>query len=293
MKPLILVVEDNPDILTYVKILLEHNDNQVITAENGEEGLEVLSETTEIPDLIISDINMPKMDGYEFFKVVSEDDRLLRIPFIFLSALASPDDIRLGKLLGADDYLTKPINEDDLLAVVAGKISRSKRFKSVNENLQELLKAVAPKGTAAEAQKSQTGLLLVVWDDIIGPKVEKFHSEDSAFQFSIEDVGTQLYEAANTIYGREGINKAEGILVNIENIQMSGYAFFDYIKNPEFRGGTQEYMFAVIAPNISYFHSLQIKNILSELSIKYKKQEEWDIQEYWEKTFKILKTSII
>ncbi len=164
MKPLILVVEDNPDIQTYVRVLLEHNDTRVITADNGEDGLKVLSETTEIPDLIISDINMPKMDGYEFFKVVSEDDRLLRIPFIFLSAFASPEDIRLGKLLGVDDYLTKPINEDDLLAVVAGKISRNRRFKAVNFHLQDLLKSIVPKCMDAEAQNSQTGLLLVVWD---------------------------------------------------------------------------------------------------------------------------------
>ena len=122
MKPLILIVEDNLGIQTYVKLLLEHNDNNVLTADNGEDALKVLSETTEIPVLIISDINMPKLDGYEFFNVVSEDDRLLRVPFIFISALDSPDDIRLGKLLGADDDLTKPINDYDLLAVGAGRI---------------------------------------------------------------------------------------------------------------------------------------------------------------------------
>jgi len=293
MKPLILVLEDNPDIQTYVKLMLEHNDYRVITADDGEDGLKVLSETSEIPDLIISDINMPKMDGYEFFQAISENDKFLRIPFIFLSALDSPEDIRLGKLLGADDYLTKPIKEDDLLAVVTGKITRNKRFRSVNENLQELLKSIDSKPTTTDAKKSQTGLLLVEWDDIIGPKVEGFYSEDTSFDFSIEDVGTQLYEAANTIYGRAGINKAEGILVNIENLQMSGYAFFDVLPNPEFRGGTQEYMFAVIAPNISYLHSLQIKNILNELSIKFKKKEEWNIKEYWDKIFNALKSSII
>ena len=72
MKPLILVVEDDYDLLTYIKLMLEDNDCNVITGINGIDALKVLSETDEIPDLIISDINMPEMDGYEFFKVVSD-----------------------------------------------------------------------------------------------------------------------------------------------------------------------------------------------------------------------------
>ena len=295
MKPLILVVEDNPDIQTYVKLLLEHNDYKIITANDGKDGLKVLSESNDIPDLIISDINMPEMDGYEFFKVVSDNDRLLHVPFIFLSALDSPEDIRLGKLLGADDYLTKPIKEDDLIAVVTGKVLRNRRFKSVNEKLKVLLSSIEPdkKFDISEPEKSQMALIQVVWDDIIGPRLDNLYSEDATFGFSIEDIGVQLYEAANTIYGRAGIVKAEGILINIENIQMTGYAFFNSISNSEFRGGTQEYMFAVIAPTISYFHSLTIKEILKEISENFKNQEEWSIKEYWEKIYKVLITSII
>jgi len=112
---------------------LEHNKCQVVIAENGKKGLEVLSELKDRPDLIICDIMMPEMNGYDFFDAVSNDAAYGDIPFIFLSALDTPEDIRLGKILGADDYLTKPINEDDLLAVIAGKIKRSKKVSFINK----------------------------------------------------------------------------------------------------------------------------------------------------------------
>ena len=87
MKPLILIVEDDPNILEYLKITLEYNECQVITAENGKKGLKVLSELEDCPDLIISDIMMPEMDGYSFFDAVSNDPVYYHVPFIFLSAL--------------------------------------------------------------------------------------------------------------------------------------------------------------------------------------------------------------
>ena len=116
MKPLVLVVDDNKDILFNLKLLLESNNYLVETAETGEDALKVLSDLKNPPDIIISDIMMPKMDGYHFFETISENLKWNRIPFIFISALSTPEDIRLGKMLGVDDYLTKPFKEEDLLA---------------------------------------------------------------------------------------------------------------------------------------------------------------------------------
>ena len=73
MKPLILVVEDNKDILFSIKLILEENGFQVITAENGEKALKLLNELEAPPEVIISDIMMPKMNGYDFFKAIFED----------------------------------------------------------------------------------------------------------------------------------------------------------------------------------------------------------------------------
>ncbi len=126
MHPLILLVDDNSEILMYIKTVLEHNEFRVITATDGKDGLKVLSESSDIPDLIISDIMMPVLDGYEFFKAVTKIEKFANIPLIFLSALDSPEDIRLAKAIGADNYLVKPIDEDILIAMVSKKIIKDR-----------------------------------------------------------------------------------------------------------------------------------------------------------------------
>ena len=123
-KPLLLVVDDNKDIIFNLKILLEKRGYDVITSMSGDKALKTLSTLSNTPDMIISDIMMPNMDGYEFFNAISTHSKWNQIPFLFLTAKSTPEDIRLGKMLGADDYITKPFNEEDLIASVSGKISR-------------------------------------------------------------------------------------------------------------------------------------------------------------------------
>ena len=83
MKPLILLVEDNPGVLLNITVTLEFNEYEVISATNGKEGLSTLAKIERLPDLIISDIMMPEMDGYEFFENVSENPKWNQIPFSF------------------------------------------------------------------------------------------------------------------------------------------------------------------------------------------------------------------
>ncbi|MCK4848744.1 MAG: response regulator, partial [Candidatus Heimdallarchaeota archaeon] len=110
MNPTILVVEDNPDVLFNIQVALEANEYEVETASNGKKAIKKLSEMGKNPDLIISDIMMPEMDGYDFFNIVSQNSVWSRIPFVFLSAKSKPEDVRFGKILGADDYITKPFD---------------------------------------------------------------------------------------------------------------------------------------------------------------------------------------
>ena len=115
---LILVVEDNESILFNLKLSLEFNGYQVVTATNGLEALKFLQNTKMIPDLILSDIMMPGMGGYEFLDKIRNNENLINIPFIVISAKSTPDEIQFGKSLGVSDYIIKPINEDILLAVL-------------------------------------------------------------------------------------------------------------------------------------------------------------------------------
>ncbi len=120
MSATILVLDDNCDFLMNIELILEMEGYQVLSACNGLEALALLERTK--PDLIISDIMMPEMDGYEFFQRVRRNPELLTVPFIFLSAKGEREDIRFGKQLGVDDYLTKPLEPEDLLIAVEARL---------------------------------------------------------------------------------------------------------------------------------------------------------------------------
>ncbi|MFX1276440.1 MAG: response regulator [Promethearchaeota archaeon] len=293
VKPLILLVEDDPDILMLTQKTLEIADYHVITAKNGIDALNVLSEISDkIPDLIISDILMPGMDGYEFFKTVSENPNLNQIPFVFLSALSTPEDVRLGKLLGVDDYITKPIKREDLYAVVGGKIARSQKIRLVNKKVEELIELmnidITP--SISEAEKELIIVLWIAWHDYIGPELKSYYPKESKLNIKLEAVGTQLFQSTVSIYGHENITKAEGILLNIENIKRWGYIFFDSYPDAKTRGGEKQYMLGVIAPKINVFESLQIRDVLKNISAQIKSKKDWDIKTCWERVSQILTT---
>ncbi|MFX0106187.1 MAG: PleD family two-component system response regulator [Candidatus Hodarchaeota archaeon] len=281
MRPLILLVEDDPNIVKYIKMTLEFNQCDVITAENGKEGLKVLLEQIECPDLIISDILMPELNGYDFFNEISYNPALCHIPFIFLSALDSAEEIRMGKMLGADDYLTKPINEDDLLATVFGKIKRSMHNKLVSKRFSELF-ASDEIESIPEENKDLIILIEVQWDDRIGPKLVNQFPKDIRLHFSLDEIGEMLFDGIKAMYGQDYIAEAEGILIPVKKFNVMAYAFFDSYPDNAYRGGEKEYMFSVISSRITYFQSLKIKEIFMEISSKYKKQEKWNFQDFWE-----------
>lgn len=129
--PIILVVEDDLHLMDGIREILELDNYRVLTASSGLEALEVLQSLEREPDLIVSDIMMPKMDGYQFFEEVRKIDAWLTVPFIFLTAKGEKADIRLGKSMGVDDYVTKPFSAEDLLVAVSSKLARLNQYKSV------------------------------------------------------------------------------------------------------------------------------------------------------------------
>ncbi|NTW98277.1 MAG: response regulator transcription factor [Oscillochloris sp.] len=128
-QPIILIVDDQPELLMGIQMALEGAGYTVITAQDGHLALECLQR--EAIDLILADIAMPELNGYQLFERVRADPRLLRIPFVFLTARAMSSDIRYGKSLGVDDYLTKPIKPEDLLAVVEGRLRRARELSEM------------------------------------------------------------------------------------------------------------------------------------------------------------------
>ena len=125
-KPTLLVVEDNSDVRSFIKGILE-NDYKIYEAGNGEEGIKV--SFAEIPDLIISDLMMPKMDGIEMCSKLKSDERTSHIPIIMLTAKATDREKIEGYETGADDYIIKPFNEQVLSARVKNLIEQRKKLK--------------------------------------------------------------------------------------------------------------------------------------------------------------------
>ena len=118
----ILVIEDEDDIRDILCEILSAEDFEVIAAEDGHIGVILAQE--EIPDLIICDIMMPELDGYSVMSQLHQNPYTQAIPFIFLTAKASKNDLRLGMELGANDYLTKPFTKDELLGTVTTQLAK-------------------------------------------------------------------------------------------------------------------------------------------------------------------------
>jgi DNA-binding response OmpR family regulator len=127
----ILVVDDQPEILENIELILSVEGYNVLAAADGPQALDLLQ--AHAVDLILADIAMPRMNGYQLFERVRENPHWLPIPFLFLSARAMDSDIRYGKELGADDYLTKPIQPEDLLAAVQGRLRRARELARLSE----------------------------------------------------------------------------------------------------------------------------------------------------------------
>lgn len=119
----ILLIEDDIALRENTAELLEISNYKVITATNGQEG--ITEAITHFPDLIICDIMMPKADGYSVLQALSEMPKTQSIPFIFLSAKTEHKEVRKGMNLGADDYLTKPFDEDDLLNAIESRLAKA------------------------------------------------------------------------------------------------------------------------------------------------------------------------
>ena len=123
----ILLIEDNPEMRENTAEMLELANYEVRSAENGKVGVRMAQEDP--PDLIICDIMMPELDGYGVLYLLAKNPKTSSVPFIFLTAKAEKSDYRKGMNLGADDYLTKPFEEMELLEAVDIRLQKSQQFK--------------------------------------------------------------------------------------------------------------------------------------------------------------------
>lgn len=151
----ILLVEDNNEIRENTREILELAGYEIVTAANGKEGYEVAVQ--ENPDLIICDIMMPVLDGYGLLHLINKNERLRSIPFIFLTAKTERIDFRKGMEMGADDYITKPFTDIELLNGIESRLQKV-RFQqesaTVSNNLNDFFNEIKNEDTLGQLTDS-------------------------------------------------------------------------------------------------------------------------------------------
>lgn len=157
----ILIIEDHLEVRDNLQELLELCNYEVLAAPNGESGIQ--QAISYQPDLILCDIMMPGIDGYEVLATLAQHPETAAIPFIFLTARADKADIRRGMLLGADDYLTKPFEEQELLRAIQIRLHKShllkQPFQRSHEGLHSFLFQARQEGGLPLDSSVEPGIL--------------------------------------------------------------------------------------------------------------------------------------
>lgn len=134
----VLVIEDNQTMNEAICDILEMHDLRALSASDGQEGLALMR--TQRPDLVLCDIMMPQMDGYELLRRVRSDEQLRTVPFVFLTARSSQQDHRDAKVIGIDDFLIKPVTADDLMLAISNVLRREEFARAQMEQQMERLR---------------------------------------------------------------------------------------------------------------------------------------------------------
>jgi signal transduction histidine kinase len=130
-------VEDQPSLRKAVRLTLEAEGYAVSAVNDGLQALQAMEE--ERPDVIVADIMMPNMDGYDFYRAVRARSEWMSIPFIFLTARTQRADVIKGKALGVEDYLTKPVDPEELLVTIRARLARAQAIQaSADARLDEV-----------------------------------------------------------------------------------------------------------------------------------------------------------
>ncbi len=194
----ILLIEDNNDVRENTAEILELANYQVITAENGKIGVEKALQ--EKPDLIICDIMMPVLDGYGVLHLINKNEDLKHLPFIFLTAKAERGDFRRGMEMGADDYITKPFTDIELLNSIESRLKKvellkknySVDLKGVHEFMHDLGKADALKNLSEGRNINHYKKKQIIYSEGNHPGKMYFVQKGKVKTFKSNDDGKEL-----------------------------------------------------------------------------------------------------
>lgn len=186
----ILVIEDELSVRQNLLDLLDAEDFDAVGAENGRIGIELAQQT--VPDLIICDVMMPELDGYEVVKTLRQNSATATIPFIFLTARADKTDLRQGMQLGADDYLTKPFTRSDVLGAIASRLEKQAVIHQHSQKKLDELRSSITMSLPHEMRTPLNGImgfsqLLITESDILNPE-------------EIQEMAENIYKSGDRLY---------------------------------------------------------------------------------------------
>ncbi len=258
----LLIIDDQPQVLEIVSYLLDAEGYEVMTATNGREGLEAAKQFR--PDLIICDIMMPGMNGYDVLEAARRDPDLATIPFIFLTAKATPGDLRTGMTAGADDYLTKPFTDEELLAAVRTQLSKraivQDRFQQKIDLLRQGISTILPHElrTPLTLILAHTSLLLET-----GPTLDK----DSLMEMirTIHESGLRLHRLLENLLVYVSMEGDTGLPVEAPLTPHAKVAILDAaIKRAEAHNRPEDLRTNVTDGEIR-MHAFHLRKIIEEL----------------------------
>ena len=250
----ILLIEDDTALRENTAELLELSGYRVVTAPNGKVGIEKARQ--ELPNIIVCDIMMPEIDGYGVLKAMGEGTETSHIPFIFLSAKTEHKEVRKGMDLGADDYLTKPFEEEELISAVESRLAKASilenRQKTEEElplNLHQLKNFFCDEGEESQYKKGEviygkgdhSNKLYLILKGVV-----KTHTMDN----NAKELITGLYKADDFL----------GLTTFDENIRYTETA--TAVEDTEIVGISKTYLLEILKDNQSV--SIALLNLLTD-----------------------------
>jgi CheY-like chemotaxis protein len=216
---------------------------------------------------------MPQLNGYQIYESVSKNPQWRYVPFIFLSGLIDPENIRYAKRLGIDDYLTKPFEKEDLLAIIYGKLKKYNSQKTLMDQMKIVLndaKIFKIKPSLTEMQKNEVILIMIGWDDYVGPEILLSTPSLKYSHPPLDQISAQLFTTSTAVFGCGDSYKSESLLFRLVNLEKDCYILFDTPLQPEPNSGRQLLLLTLIAPKITYLDSLKLKNKLISTMDQFK-----------------------
>jgi two-component system, OmpR family, alkaline phosphatase synthesis response regulator PhoP len=206
---LILVIEDEEQIRLNIQEILALGEFSVITAADGVQGKNLAK--IKSPDLIICDIMMPGMDGFDVLKVLRNDPTTANIPFIFLTAKSERDDLRQGMNLGADDYITKPFEPSEILQAVKARLERqavaTQQYLNEHEKVETIQEQIKERDTnlevAQQLSQMRDNILDKLSQDLRNPLSNINMALHMLKQCQVEEKRQQYLEIIQKEYARE------------------------------------------------------------------------------------------